>query len=97
MDSSPAHWAMRDLRATRYLAISTREAMPLDLRRRMDRGGAARSPTNFDDRMIRGRDNRSVALFSYWALWVSEDDVTVYAYKMKHQARFGTGVMPGTG
>ena len=56
----------------------------------MDRGGAARSPTNFDDRMIRGRDNRSVALFSYWALWVSEDDVTVYAYKMKHQAWFGT-------
>ena len=59
--------------------------------------GAARSPANFDDRIIRGRDNRSVALFSYWALWVSEDDVTVYAYKMKHQARFGTGVMPGTG
>jgi hypothetical protein len=40
--------------------------------------------------MIRGRDNRSVALFSYWALWASEDDVTVYAYKMKHQARFGS-------
>jgi len=67
--------------------------MPLDLRRRMDRGGAARSPTNFDDRMIWGRDNRSVALFSYWALWVSEDDVTVYAYKMKHQARFGSPMM----
>jgi hypothetical protein len=39
--------------------------------------------------MIRGKDNRSVALFSCWALWVSEDDVAVYAYKMKHQARFG--------
>ena len=51
----PSTLAMRDLRATRYLAISTRKAMPLDLRRRMDREGAARSASNFDDRMIRGR------------------------------------------
>ena len=37
-DSSPAHRAMRDLRAARDLAITTREAVPLDLRRRVDRG-----------------------------------------------------------